>query len=239
MGETLITSMLLSDPMWKTVNEMADISYNAYKELKNHEQFVPYLEKVTPLKFFGMTNIGSRPVKRSKGGSMKFEDLRAIPFVGAWAQMKQNIPGFFGVGKAIEELEKQGRLGEVQQLYKDSLFFRSLLGNSMQSLAKSFYPATAYLKDDPQFGGFWELMYGEYQRSYDKILSVAGMSTLLEDSPLSKESIAIRERIVLPLITIQQYAIQTILEKGKEDTALQKLILRTMFGIINAARNAA
>jgi len=229
----------LTDKQKSLIDEMADISYKAYKELKNHPQFVPYLEKVTPLKFFGMTNIGSRPVKRSTGGSMKFEDLRAIPFVGAWAQMKQNIPGFYGVGKAIEELEKKGRLGEVQQLYKDSLFFRSLLGNSMQSLAKAFYPATAYLKEDPIYGGFWELMYGEYQRSYDKILTVAGMSTLLEDSPVSKESIAIRERIVLPLITIQQYAIQTILETGKEDTALQKLILRTMFGIINAARNAA
>ncbi|AEL26608.1 phosphoenolpyruvate carboxylase [Cyclobacterium marinum] len=229
----------LTEKQKSLIDEMAEISYNAYKELKNHKQFVPYLEKVTPLKFFGMTNIGSRPVKRSKGGSMKFEDLRAIPFVGAWAQMKQNIPGFFGVGKAIEELEKQGRLGEVQQLYKDSLFFRSLLGNSMQSLAKSFYPATAYLKDDPQFGGFWDLMYSEYQRSYEKVLAVAGMTDLLEDSPLSNQSIAIRERIVLPLITIQQYAIQTILDKGKEDTALQKLILRTMFGIINAARNAA
>lgn len=229
----------LTETQKELIEEMADISYNAYKELKNHPQFVPYLEKVTPLKFFGMTNIGSRPVKRSKGGSMKFEDLRAIPFVGAWAQMKQNIPGFFGVGKAIEEMEKRGKLKEVQQLYKDSLFFRSLLGNSMQSLAKAFYPATAYLKEDEQFGGFWDLMYGEYQLSYEKILKVAGMNSLLQDSPLSKESIGIREKIVLPLITIQQYAIQTILEKGEEDAALQKLILRTMFGIINAARNAA
>ncbi|WP_339680094.1 hypothetical protein [Cyclobacterium marinum] len=65
------------------------------------------------------------------------------------------------------------------------------------------------------------------------------MTNLLEGSPLSNQSLAIRERIALPLITIQLYAIQTILNKGKEDTALQKLILRTMFGIINAARNAA
>ncbi|MEX2564651.1 MAG: phosphoenolpyruvate carboxylase [Cyclobacteriaceae bacterium] len=229
----------LTEKQKATIDEMADISYLAYKELKNHEQFVPYLEKVTPLKFFGMTNIGSRPLKRSKGGSMKFEDLRAIPFVGAWAQMKQNIPGFFGVGLAIEEMEKRGKLKEVQQLYKDSLFFRSLLGNSMQSLAKSFYPATAYLKENETFSGFWDLMYGEYQRSLSNILKVAGMTNLLEDSPLSRESIAIREKIVLPLITIQQYAIQTILDRGKEDAALQKLILRTMFGIINAARNAA
>tara|TARA_R110000868_G_scaffold95009_1_gene261573 strand:+ start:16270 stop:16518 length:249 start_codon:yes stop_codon:yes gene_type:complete len=82
-------------------------------------------------------------------------------------------------------------------------------------------------------------MCSEYQKPYEKVLTGAGMTNLLEGSPLSNQSLAIRERIALPLITIQLYAIQTILNKGKEDTALQKLILRTMFGIINAARNAA
>lgn len=221
------------------IEEMAGYSYEAYKDLKSHPQFVSYLEHVTPLKFFGMTNIGSRPVKRSKGGGMKFEDLRAIPFVGAWAQMKQNIPGFFGVGRSIEEMEKRGKLDQVRKLYKESLFFRSLLGNSMQSLAKSFYPATAYLKDSPTYGGFWNILFEEYQRSLKNILRVSDMEKLLEDSQLSRESISIREKIVLPLITIQQYGIQKMLEEGIEDTALQKLILRTMFGIINAARNAA
>lgn len=221
------------------IEEMASYSYQAYKDFKNHPVFVPYLEKVTPLKFFGLTNIGSRPLKRSKGQGMKFEDLRAIPFVGSWAQMKQNIPGMYGVGTSIASLEQAGKLGEVQRLYQDSLFFRSLLGNSMQSLAKSFYPVTAYLKDNETYGEFWELMHNEYQRSLKNILRVANMSTLLEDNHLSKDSIAIRERIVLPLITIQQYAIQQMLESGQEDAVLQKLILRTMFGIINAARNAA
>lgn len=221
------------------IEEMATYSYQAYKEFKSHPRFVPYLENVTPLKFFGMTNVGSRPLKRSKGEGMKFEDLRAIPFVGSWAQMKQNIPGMYGVGKSIEELEKAGKLAEVQKLYQDSLFFRSLLGNSMQSLAKSFYPATAYLKENQTYGEFWDIMHDEYKRSLENILKVSGMNTLLEDNHLSKDSIAIRERIVLPLITIQQYAIQAMLENGKEDAILQKLILRTMFGIINAARNAA
>ncbi len=229
----------LNEEQKALIEEMAEHSYQAYKGLKSHPQFIPYLEKITPLKFFGMTNIGSRPVKRSKGGGMKFEDLRAIPFVGAWAQMKQNIPGFFGVGVAIEEMEKRGKLDQVRKLYKESLFFRSLLGNSMQSLAKSFYPATAYLKDNETFGGFWNMLFEEYQRSFKSILKVAEMENLLQDNQVSRESIAIREKIVLPLITIQQYALQEILEKGKEDAALQKLILRTMFGIINAARNAA
>ncbi len=221
------------------IDTMADVSYQKYKDFKNHDQFLPYLENVTPLKYFGMTNIGSRPLKRGKDGGLKFEDLRAIPFVGSWAQMKQNIPGFFGVGTSLEDLQNNGKFEQVKKLYHDSLFFRSLLGNSMQSLAKSFYPSTAYLKDNPDYGDIWNVMYEEYQKSIKMLLLLSDMEELLQDNPVSKASIAIREKIVLPLITIQQYAIQTMLDNGKETAVLQKLILRTMFGIINAARNAA
>ena len=133
----------------------------------------------------------------------------------------------------------EGEFDQAQALYNDSLFFRSLLGNSMQSLAKSFYKSTAYLKDNPKYADLWKLMFEEYERTLRLILEVSGMDSLLQDNPTSKESIAIREKIVLPLITIQQYAIQTMLDTGQEDPVLQKLILRTMFGIINAARNAA
>lgn len=229
----------LSEEQRKLIDKMAETSYQFYKDFKNHPKFVPYLEHVTPLKFFGQVNIGSRPLKRGKDSGLKFEDLRAIPFVGSWAQMKQNIPGFFGVGAALSKLKDEGDFEEAKKLYKDSLFFRSLLGNSMQSLAKSFYKATAYLKDNDDYAEFWKLMFEEYQRSIDMLLEVSGMDTLLQDNLTSKESIAIREKIVLPVITIQQYAIQSMLESGKEDRNLQMLILRTMFAIINAARNAA
>ncbi|TVP51111.1 MAG: phosphoenolpyruvate carboxylase [Mongoliibacter sp.] len=229
----------LTEEQRQLIDKMADISYQFYKDFKSHPKFVPYLEHVTPLKFFGQVNIGSRPLKRGKSSGLKFEDLRAIPFVGSWAQMKQNIPGFFGVGAALAKLKEEGEFENAQKLYHDSLFFRSLLGNSMQSLAKSFYKATAYLKDDKDYAEFWKLMFDEYQRSIEMLLEVSGMDSLLKDNLTSKESIAIREKIVLPVITIQQYAIQTMLETGKEDRNLQMLILRTMFAIINAARNAA
>ncbi|OOG77832.1 phosphoenolpyruvate carboxylase [Algoriphagus sp. A40] len=229
----------LNDEQRALIQELADSGYEAYKALKGHPKFVPYLEHVAPLKFFGMANIGSRPLKRGGASGLKFEDLRAIPFVGSWAQMKQNIPGFYGVGSAISALEKEGKIEDLKILYQNSLFFRTLLGNSMQSLNKCFYPATAYLKDNPEYGEFWELLFKEFECSVEKLKQVSGMGELLEDNPVSKSSIEIRERIVLPLITIQQYAIQIGLEKGASAEILDKLILRTMFGIINATRNAA
>lgn len=224
------------------MDALAEEGHKAYLELKQHPKFVPYLEKITPLSFFGDTNIGSRPVKRSSG-SLKFEDLRAIPFVGSWAQMKQNIPGFYGVGTALKELKKQGRMRELKDLFKSSLFFRTLLSNSMMSLTKTHYPATAYLAKDKEFGEFWKIMYAEYKLSTTMILEVSGLSELMENNPVNRDSVKLRERIVLPLITIQQYALQTLRELDAKEKPYEqqyrKLVLRCMFGIINAARNSA
>lgn len=222
---------------------LAEAGHKAYLELKHHPKFVPYLEKITPLSFFGETNIGSRPVKRNQGEGLKFEDLRAIPFVGSWAQMKQNIPGFYGVGSALKQMKNDGRMKEVKSLYDQSLFFRTLLANSMMSLTKSYYPATAYLAKDKEFGEFWKMMHNEYKLSAQMILEVSGLSELMENNPVNRDSVKLRERIVLPLITIQQAALQALRSKDASEKPFEKeyrkLVMRCMFGIINAARNSA
>jgi phosphoenolpyruvate carboxylase len=232
----------LTDKEKNLLDALAEEGHKAYLDLKKHPKFVPYLEKITPLAFFGDSNIGSRPVKRSSG-SLKFEDLRAIPFVGSWAQMKQNIPGFYGVGTAIRELKKQGKMRDLKALFKESLFFRTLLSNSMMSLTKSYYPATAYLAKDKEFGEFWKKMHNEYKLSTSMILEVSGLHELMENTPVNRDSVKLRERIVLPLITIQQYALQHLREMSAADKALEQqyrtLVVRCMFGIINAARNSA
>ena len=233
----------LSDADKKLLDELAQEGYKAYLDLKGHAKFVPYLEKVTPLSFFGDTNIGSRPVKRSGDGGLKFEDLRAIPFVGSWAMMKQNIPGFYGVGSAITALIEKGKGDDLKKLYKESLFFRTLLGNSMMSLSKTYYKATTYLGEDPEFGEFWKKMYAEFELSRKRILEITGLNVLMENNPAIRESVSYRERIVLPLIAIQQFALMSLrtpTEADKEhEASYRKLIIRTMFGIINAARNSA
>jgi phosphoenolpyruvate carboxylase len=223
------------------LDHLADAGYRAYLDLKHHAQFVSYLKKMTPLPFFGESNISSRPVKRNASDELKFEDLRAIPFVGTWAQMKQNIPGFYGVGSALEEMKKQGEFTKLKNLYRRSLFFRTLLANSMMSLTKTYYPATQYISRDPEFGGFWKKMFDEYQRASRQILEVAGLDKLMENNPLNRASVKLRERIVMPLIAIQQFALQRLRNGADKKHAAEyrKLVLRCMFGIINAARNSA
>lgn len=223
----------------KLIAELADISYKKYSDLKAHPMFVPYLQEMSTLEYYGKTNIGSRPSKRGGDSELRFEDLRAIPFVGSWSQLKQNVPGFFGFGFAMEEMKKQGRFEEVRELYKGSDFFKTLVLNSMMSMNKSYFPLTYYIKDNPKFGVFWNVLFEEYTLSKDIMLELTGFKMLQEEDPLSRKSVKIREKIVLPLLSIQQYALMKIQKGEGSKEAYDKLVTRSLFGNINASRNSA
>ena len=228
------------------LDQMADLGYDKYLSFKNHPKFIPYLEQMSTLKYYAKTNIGSRPSKRSKSESLDFADLRAIPFVGSWSQLKQNVPGFFGVGTALKHFESNNQWNKVQDLYNNSLFFRTLLENSMMSLAKSFFPLTAYMSKDPEFGAFWQIIYDEFLETKRLLLKIAGHTQLMENYPDGIASIQMRERIVLPLLTIQQYALLKISELNKAENpdlnlikVYEKIVTRSLFGNTNASRNSA
>ena len=229
----------LSEKERALIAELAEISYQKYSDLKAHPMFVPYLQEMSTLEYYGKTNIGSRPSKRGAGNELKFEDLRAIPFVGSWAQLKQNVPGFFGFGFAMQQLKAQGRFEEVIELYKGSDFFKTLVLNSMMSMNKTYFPLTYYIKNNPKFGAFWNVLFDEYNLSKNIMLELTGFTMLQQEDPLSRKSVKIRERIVLPLLSIQQYALMKI-QKGEGNTeAYGKLVTRSLFGNINASRNSA
>ena len=237
---------ILSPEDKAVMGHLSELGYEKYLSFKNHPKFIPYLEKMSTLKYYAKTNIGSRPSKRNKSASLDFKDLRAIPFVGSWSQLKQNVPGFYGVGAALKHYEEAGEWDKVQALYDNSMFFRTLLENSMMSLAKSFFPLTAYMKNDPEFGEFWQNIYDEFLDTKRLLLKIAGHTELMENYPDGKASIEVRERIVLPLLTIQQYALLRINELNKAETpdealikVYEKIVMRSLFGNTNASRNSA
>jgi phosphoenolpyruvate carboxylase len=238
-------SINLSESDKEIIDELSEIGYQKYLSFKNHPKFIPYLEQMSTLNYYSKTNIGSRPSKRNASESLDFADLRAIPFVGSWSQMKQNVPGFFGVGSALKHFETTNQWEKVQTLFDTSLFFRTLLENSMMSLAKSFFPLTKYMKNDPEFGDFWQIIFDEFQEAKRLLLKIAGHKELMENYPDGKASIKMREDIVLPLLTIQQYALMKIneIKKGRSDAKLlevyEKLVMRSLFGNTNASRNSA
>ena len=237
---------VLSDNDRETMDKLAVKSHAAYRNFKAHPKFLPYLEEMTTLKYYAKANIGSRPSKRGSSKNLDFSDLRAIPFVGSWSQSKQNVPGFFGVGTALKSFAQDDQFDKVIQLYHQSSFFRTLIANSMMSLTKSFFGLTAYMENDKRFGDFWNLIHNEYKLTKEMILKLTGHQELMESEPAGKASIKIREEIVQPLLTIQQYALMTILNTTDEAVMneeikdlYKKMVTRSLFGNINASRNSA
>lgn len=223
------------------LQQLANDSFEKYISLKEHPNFMKYLNDISPLQYYSATNIGSRPSKRGTG-ELTLKDLRAIPYVGAWSQLKQNVTGFYGVGSALKNLDDQGRLEEILSLYKTSLFVKTLFDNCEMAMKKCFFPLTGHLANDENYGEIWQMIYEEFMLTQHYILSLTGSSELMENYPVDKLSIEMRERIVLPLSTIQQYAIGKINSLGdghnEEKEVYKKLIIRSSFGIINAARNS-
>ncbi|RXK87180.1 phosphoenolpyruvate carboxylase [Filimonas effusa] len=226
------------------VKALAKEGHVSYVELKNHPYFLEYLAHASPLRFYGQTNIGSRPSKRGNSSKLSLNDLRAIPYVGSWSQLKQNVTGYYGVGTALKKMEDAGKWEDIKRLYKRSLFFKTLMDNCEMTMKKSFFPLTAFLSNHPKYGEIWNMIYEEYELTKKYILRMSGEDDLMSDYPVDQLSIQMRERIVLPLLTIQQFGITKMRDLEEKlipspyKDSYEKLIMRCSFGIINAGRNS-
>ena len=229
----------ISESDRKLVGELSELSFKKYDDLKHHDKFMPYLENMSTLKYYTKANIGSRPGKRGNKAKLELSDLRAISFVGSWSQLKQNVPGYYGIGTALKTLEDDGRFEEAKKLYEEVPFFQALMMNSMMSLSKCYFELTSYMKENEEYGAFWEILHAEYKLSKAMLLKLSGMEILMEKEAISRESIKIRENIVLPLLVIQQYALQRIGEGTEFKELYEKIVTRSLYGNINASRNSA
>jgi phosphoenolpyruvate carboxylase len=230
---------IITDEQRQLLEELSNISYQKYTELKQHKMFIPYLENKSTLKYYDRANIGSRPGKRGNTKTLQLSDLRAISFVGSWSQLKQNVPGYYGTGTAIHTLVEKGKLEELKRMFQENGFFKALMLNSMMSLSKSNFSLTAYMGQDPEYREFWNLLYQEFELSKEMLLLISGFKILMEEEPISRESIKVREKIVLPLLVIQQYALQKISQGTSSSIEIyEKIVTRSLYGNINASRNS-
>ncbi len=165
--------------------------------------------------------------------------------MGSWSQIKQNIPGFYGLGTALSEFESQGNLNELQELYANNLFFKTLIDNAQQSLAKTYFELTKYLSEDKRFGNLWQNIYAEAQLTKKIILSISKQEFLMQAVPQTRASIDLREKIILPLLTIQQHALEEIRiaeetdQENNQTEVYRKMVVKSLAANINASRNSA
>ena len=148
-------------------------------------------------------------------------------------------------GRLYKKWIREGKFNQLKTLYQNSLFFKTLIDNCEMAMKKCFFPLTGYLSKDEKYGEIWNMIYQEYVNTEKYLFQLSGKNELMAEYAIEQQSIGMREKIVLPLVTIQQFAIANIREIEKElvtntvkDT-YEKLAMRCSFGIINAGRNSA
>jgi phosphoenolpyruvate carboxylase len=184
----------------QTMENLADVSQQYYERMVKHSpESIDFFRSVTPFPELGTFNIASRPVSRagSQAQAIELEDLRAIPWVFSWTQVRINLPGWFGLGTALESEIESGGLERLRAMYSRWGFFASALDNAQFSLGTAdMRAAHLYLTLDNQADKVLQMIEDEYERSVRAILQVTQQSELLERSPVLARSIKLRNPYV-------------------------------------------
>ncbi|MFC7060540.1 phosphoenolpyruvate carboxylase [Halobacillus seohaensis] len=228
---------------WEQIMEdVANTSLKKYQSLVfSDKDFLTYFNEVTPLQEISELNIGSRPMKRKD--SMKFENLRAIPWVFAWTQNRQLIPAWYasGTGLADYAAESEGNLKDLQNMYENWPFFRSTVDNLQMALTKAdIYTAKEYteLANDKAMGErIFQNIVDEYEKTKDILLKITGDSELLDHQPTIQESVRLRNPYVDPLNFLQVELIKELRANEDANDELLTEVLLTISGIAAGLRN--
>jgi phosphoenolpyruvate carboxylase len=249
-------------PEWEhALERLADISRRQYRALVyENPNFLPYYHTATPIAEISRLKIGSRPASRKNSG--RIEDLRAIPWVFSWMQSRHTLPGWYGLGYALEAFVesdgKQGTHGEIsgsslvtdhsslqllQQMYTDWPFFRSMIDSAQMILGKAdLHVAERYaeLTPDPEVAReIFGAIKDEYARTCRLIAQVAQVDNLLDRSPVLQKSIARRNPYIDPMSYVQVELLRRLRAdpEGPEHVALEDAILLSISGIAAGLKN--
>ncbi len=240
------------DPRWEAALErLATLSREQYRAMVyGRTDFVPYFRTATPIAEISRLKIGSRPASRRN--TDRIEDLRAIPWVFSWMQSRHTLPGWFGLGHALEAFvanapeggtSPEERLVLLQEMYDHWPFFRALIDNAQMILGKADMPIArhyAELVPDQQLANtMFAAIQAEYTCATHMICRVARIKHLLDNSAVLQHSIARRNPYVDPLSYVQVELLRRLraAPDGAEHPAIEDAILLSINGIAAGLKN--
>ncbi|KHG65767.1 phosphoenolpyruvate carboxylase [Thermus sp. 2.9] len=214
--------------------EAGERSMERYRALLQQEGFFPFFEAFTPIREIGELPIASRPVYRH-GRVRDIRDLRAIPWVMAWTQVRLLLPGWYGLS-ALESLP----LSLLQAMYREWPFFATTLESAAMALAKADLGIAAlYLRLVPEgLRGFFQHLAEEYQKTVD-LLQAIFEAPLLHNQKTLERQIGLRNPYVDPINFVQAELLRRYRAPGgREDEGLRRALLLSLLGVAAGLRNA-
>lgn len=237
----------LAEDAYAVLDDLAARAQRAYSELVHETPgFVEYFKASTPVSEIGALNIGSRPTSRKP--TTAISDLRAIPWVLAWSQSRVMLPGWYGTGTAFEEFisaegpqDEAARLEVLQDLYERWPFFRTVLSNMAQVLAKSDMGLAAryseLVEDEELRARVFDKILAEHDRTIRMHRLITGQDDLLADNAALARSVFNRFPYLEPLNHLQVELLRRH-RAGDTEELVQRGILLTMSGLATALRNS-
>ena len=250
VSATLEASLLpvdrIDDPAdaYAAMREIAELSRKAYATLMHEDDgFIDYFTSSTPLAEIGNLNIGSRPSSRKQTSSIA--DLRAIPWVLSWSQSRIMLPGWFGVGSALRDWVGEDESGEklayLQELHRSWPFFRSVLSNMAQVMAKADLSVaklySGLVPDAADAERIYDTIVDEFHLTLDMCLKVTGQDSLVTDNPALAMSVRNRFPYLLPLNLLQLELLRRYRAGDRSEDVLDGIRL-TMNGLATGLRNS-
>ena len=234
-----------ANPVWREAMDiMAVESRQRYRTLVYEDYgFQAYFEQATPIEEIAQLNTGSRPV--SRGGTLAVEDLRAIPWVFAWMQNRHLLPAWYGVGAGFSDFsQRSGGLECLRDMYRNWLFFRSLVDNLQMVLVKAdMRIARQYatlVSDERERDRLFALIEAEFRRTHDAILEITEQRSVLERQPQLLASLRLRDPYLDPMSYFQVRLLRELRRLPTDDpgrAAHLQAVLRTINGIAAGLQN--
>jgi phosphoenolpyruvate carboxylase len=231
-------------PWREAMERLAGVAFAAYRALVyERPEFIDAFHQATPIDVISALRIGSRPARRK--GSDRLEDLRAIPWVFSWTQSRHGLPGWYGLGTALHR-ERDGRDADgaaaLRGMYDGWPFFRSLIDNAQLSLGKADR-AVARLYERLAEPRVREAVFTRVHEEWDRTLAAVADLTgddLLEDSPVLRRSIRLRNPYVDPLSLVQVALLARLRALPEDDPRrgeVQRVVALSINGVAAGLQN--
>jgi phosphoenolpyruvate carboxylase len=231
------------------LDELAERSRAAYRELVEAPGFVDFFRAATPIDEIATLRLGSRPAARGRPHAdvspgvrsvvaTSIADLRAIPWVFAWSQARIELPGWFGLGSALEahdEAHGSAAIAHLARLYGRWPFLASLVDNAELSLARAdLGVARQYAGLAPGGEPFWNAIEAEHLRTTTWIRRITGRDRLLDQDPELRRRLGLRDPYVDSLSEMQVSLLGRLRATDPDDPErgrLLRLVQLTVNGI--------
>jgi phosphoenolpyruvate carboxylase len=238
LTHTLGRTLALADEERAILERMAGLARRKFRGLVYEDPGFPaWFRQVTPIDVIERLNIGSRPASRRSGEGI--ENLRAIPWVFSWAQVRIGFPGVFGFGTALAAAIEEFGLEKVQNLLKTNVFLQAMVNDVEMVLGKSElgigsrYASLA----GPQQLHYFAAIRDEFELAGRRILELKQLDRLLDDQRVLQRNIRLRNPYVDPLHLLQIDLLRRWRESGREDERLLEALKATVKGIALGIQN--